>query len=192
MWGIVSLSPMIWIKSLLSFVHSNQTRTAHNVFVWVFCGMQDAFLFWSSSSSTIGIILRYVEVFGESVSAPLIFSSANISFKSLWREFCGSDFRSFPVIRKLIRKLIIRKLTRFRYLLWKRIFKSYLSLSMNSMITWKHRPTYWIIEHANKMVKTTEQRNQKQYKANSLEDALKHFSKPCQNKYNFLTFIVFF
>ena len=110
------------------------------------------FPLWSSSSSTIGIILRYVEVFSESVSAPLIFSSANISFKSLWREFCGSDFRSFPVISKLIRKLIIRKLMRFQYLLWKTSFKSYLSLSMNSMITWKHGPTYWIIKHANKMV----------------------------------------
>ena len=151
MWGIVSLSPMIWIKSLLSFAHSNQTQTAHSVFVWVFCGVQVAFLFWSSSLSTIGIILRDVEVFGESVSAPLIFSSANISFKSLWREFCGSDFRSFPVIRKLIRKLIIRKLMRFQYL-WKTSVKSYLSLSMNSMITWKHGPTYWIIKHANKMV----------------------------------------
>ena len=50
-WGIASLSPLIWIKSLRSSAHSNQTRTTHNLFVRVFCGIRDAFLFWSSSSS---------------------------------------------------------------------------------------------------------------------------------------------
>ena len=59
MYGIVSLSPVIWIKSLLFFAHLNQARTAHDVFVCIFCGVQDAFLFWSFSSSTIGIILPY-------------------------------------------------------------------------------------------------------------------------------------
>ena len=47
-WGIVLLSPMISIKWLRSSGHGNQRRTAHDVFVCIFCGIWDAFLFWSS------------------------------------------------------------------------------------------------------------------------------------------------
>ena len=46
----------------------------------------------------------------------------------------------------------------------------------------KHGPTHWTIEHADKMVKTSEPRNgQKIQSKQSLEDATKRFSKPCQN-----------
>ena len=48
-WGIVSLSPMIWIRQLRSSAHSDQTRTAHDVIIYVFCGIRDAFLCSSSS-----------------------------------------------------------------------------------------------------------------------------------------------
>ena len=70
---------MISIRSLRFFAHSNLSRTAHNVFVCIFCAIWDAFLFWSSSSSTLAVILRPAEVFRGSVCPSLIFSSDNIS-----------------------------------------------------------------------------------------------------------------
>ena len=35
-WGMVLLSPMIWIKSLRSSAHSDQTRADHDVYIHVF------------------------------------------------------------------------------------------------------------------------------------------------------------
>ena len=62
------------------------------------------------------------------------------------------------------------------------------SLSMNSMITWKHGPTYWIIEHVDKMVKKTEQK----MPSNLPRGRHKTFLNNLSNSHNFVTFIVFF
>ena len=57
-----------------------------------------------------------------------------------------------------------------------------LKLTIIRILESKHGPTYWIIEHADKMVKTTEQRNgQKIQSKHSLEEAKKLLSKPCHN-----------
>ena len=54
----------------------------------------------------------------------------------------------------------------------------------------KHGPTYWIIEHTDKMVKTAEQRNGQKIQSNhSLEDATRTFLKTLSNSHNFVTFI---
>ena len=53
-------------------------------------------------SSLIAVIQRPAEVFRGSVCPSSIFSSDIISFKSSWREYCGSDSRSFlisPIIQ---------------------------------------------------------------------------------------------
>ena len=141
-------------------------------------------------SSTTEIILHSAEVFCGSVGPILIFSLHNISFKSSWKEFGGLHSRSFPIsqIIKPILKLGCNTS-------WKKQFyvrKSNSSLSIYSIITWKHGPTYWIIQHANKMVKTIEQRNQKKNKANSLKDAIILFPRPCQNLTILLLSLFFF
>ena len=58
----------------------------------------------------------------------------------------------------------------------------------------KHGPTYWIIEHADKMVKKTEQTNGPKIQSkHSLEEATKHFSNsPLSKSHNFVTFIFLF
>ena len=165
------------LSSLLnSSGHSIQTRHGlPTMFFRVFCGIRYAFLFWISSSWTIAIILWSAEVFSGSVCPSLISSSDSISCTSSWREFCRSDSWSFHIwqIIQPIRKIGYNNSCEKQFC----VRKSCLSLFM---ITRKHGPTYWIIEHADKMVKTTEQREPKENKANSIKDATKRFSKPCQ------------
>ena len=69
-----------------------------------------------------------------------------------------------------------------------------LKLSIIRILESKHGPTYWIIEHADKMVKTTEQTNgPKIQRKHSLEEATKHFSNsPLSKSHNFVTFIFLF
>ena len=47
--------------------YTRLTRTAHDVFIRVFCGIRDTLLLTSSPSSTIAVILRSAEVFRVSV-----------------------------------------------------------------------------------------------------------------------------
>ena len=50
--------------------------------------------------------------------------------------------------------------------------------------------TYWIIEHADKMVKTAEQRNQKTKQL--IWGRLKKFLQTFSKSHNFVTFIIYF
>ena len=59
------------------------------------------------------------------------------------------------------------------------------------MITRKHGPANWIIEHADTMVKTTEQRNQKIQSKLSWGQH-KTFLKTLSKSHNFVTSIIFF
>ena len=99
-WKIVSLSPMICIKSLPSSAQSDQTRltrTAHDVFIRVFCSIRDAFLFSSSLSSTIPIILRSAEVNLGSVCV----SHAKLRFQYFLRKTILCQKKLFVAVHEL-------------------------------------------------------------------------------------------
>ena len=185
--SVIPLSPLIAITPFRSTAHSDQVRTAHDVFILVFSSIRDSFLFSISPSSTIKIFLTASEQFSGSVRPCLMLSSVTACFNSSAHEFrgAGSTLTTRPSEIESILKLCCN--ISFEKLFWVR--KSSSSLYMPSIMAaqkqkneslenvrthlpknlWTRTKTkYQTIEHINK--------KQRKCNAKSLVDSPKYQS----------------
>ena len=98
-WGsVIPLSPLIAVIPFRSTARSDQVRTDDDVFILVFGDIRDSFLFSSSLSSMIKILLSAAGQFDGSFRPSLMLRSVTTCFNSSPHEFREAGSTGYEAI----------------------------------------------------------------------------------------------